>query len=190
MADQVTAQDKGQSFIAHAEGTGFASVCADVIDLGARVEMWPGQPTRIVDKVALVYRTDTEGETKDIAFEASVSMNERAKLRGLLEKWRGKSYTDAEAKKGVPLDKLVGHGALLSVEHKTSGKGRVYAVISSIAPLPKQMDKPVLDGYVRAKFWEERKAAYKAEATKWATAQVEEEDYDKLSGDDPDAIPF
>ena len=59
-----------------------------------------------------------------------------------------------------------------------------------MAPLPKKRDAPSSDGYERAKFWEERKAAYKVEAAKWAAAQVEEEDYEALVGDDPDAIPF
>lgn len=190
MTDQVTARDKSEgSFTPHSEGQ-FAAVCVDVVDLGQRVEQWPGSPDRIVDKCAIVFGTDSEGETKDIASEFSLSMHEKAKLRKFLEAWRGKSYTDEQAKQGVPLDKLVRKGALISVEHKTSGKGRKYAVIATIAPLPKQMDAPASDGYERPKFWAERKTQYAEEAKKWAASQMTAKAHAEPEDDDDSDIGF
>ena len=185
MADEVTVKDTGGSFTPHEEGQ-FAAVCVDVINLGARVEQFPGSPARIVDKVAIVFGTDTDKETKDIAGEYTLSMNEKAKLRAkLLEPWRGKTYTEDEARKGIPLHKLVGKACLLSAEHATSAKGRTYAKIVSIGPLPKKIEPPDVSGYKRPEFWAERVAKYKAECEKWADAQL------KASGafeDFPEAI--
>jgi len=193
MADQVTAQDKGQSFKAHDEGQ-FTAVCVDTVDLGERVEQYQGQPARIAAKCALVFVSNTDGETRDVSIEATVSMNEKAKLRGFLEAWRGKGYTLDQAKAGVPLHKLVGVPALISVEHKTSAKGRTYAHIRTIAPLPKGMHAPDSDGYKRPDFWAERKKQYAEEAKKWAAQMLAKSDEPPLppedEGDPDDALPF
>ena len=65
---------------------------------------------------------------------------------------------------------MVGVGGLLSVEHKTSGKGRIYSNIKGIAPIPKQMKAlplPTLDGYERPSYYTERKAQYAKEAAEF-----------------------
>jgi hypothetical protein len=196
VADDVVATDKGGKFKPHDEGQ-FAAVCADVVSLGAKIEQFPGKPARIMDKCALVFVTDTEGETKEIAREFSVSMNEKASLRAFLEAWRGKSYTEDQAKTGVPLAKLVGHGALISVEHRQSVKGRTYGNIKAISPLPKAMPAPLADAYTRQDFWAERKAGYAEEAKKWADAQAKVqaksesfEDFPEALDDEDDDLPF
>lgn len=189
MPDNVTAQDKGQSFTPHDEGQ-FTAVCADVVDLGERVEQYPGQPARVAAKCALVFVTTTKGETQDVSAELTVSMNEKAALRGILEAWRGKSYTPDQAKAGVSLHKLVGVPALISVEHKTSAKGRTYAKIKTIAPLPQGMAPPTLNSYTRAEFWGERKKQYAAEALRWAHAKSEEPPMPEDDGDPDDDLPF
>ena len=193
MADSVTAQDKGSGFVAHDEGQ-FAAVCVDVVDLGERVEQYPGKPARIVAKCALVFVTDTVGETKEIAREVTVSMGEKANLRAFLEAWRGKSYTPEQATAGVPLHKLVGHAALISVEHKRSAKGRTYGLIKTIAPLPKSMAAPSENGYARADFWAERKKGYAEEAKQWAAKMLATSDEPPLppedEGDPDDDLPF
>jgi hypothetical protein len=200
MADKVTARDNGQKFEPHIEGQ-FAGVCADVVDLGQRVETFPGSQPAIKDKVALVFLTDTEGTTKDVSVEFSVSMNSKASLRKFLEQWRGKAYTDDQARAGVPLDKLVGQPCLLSIEHKKSGTGRTYAKVVSISPLPRALPAPALVGYGRAEFWAERTAQYKQERDAWAAAQVAKQpvgkantadfsDYPPPPEDETDDLPF
>lgn len=189
MADPVTARDEGQAFIAHNEGQ-FAAVCADVVDLGQRVEQYPGKPARVVPKCALVFVTNTPGETKDVSVEVTVSMGEKATLRKLLEDWRGKSYTPEQAQAGVPLDKLVGHGALISVEHKRSAKGRTYAKIKSLAPLPKEMTAPSVNGYVRPDFWAARKKAYSEEAARFQQTVVARSEEPVQPVDEDDDLPF
>lgn len=190
MTDQVTAQDKGQSFTAHDEGQ-FAAVCVDVIDLGQRLEQFQKQPGRIVHKCALVFLSDSAGETKNIALEVTVSMNEKAALRGFLEGWRGKSYTPEQAKVGVPLHKLVGQTALISVEHKQSAKGRTYGKIKTVAPLPKGMPAPDLNTYTREAFWADRKKQYAEEAARWSASLAQSDgDFPDQQPDEDDDLPF
>lgn len=191
MADQVTAQNNDKPFPTHVEGQ-FTARCADIVDLGERVEQYPGKPAKLTRKVALVFLTNAPGEVKEISGEFTLSMGEKAGLRQFLESWRGKSYSAEQAATGVPLDKLEGQPGLISVEHKKSAKGNLYAKIKSIAPLPAGLSAPVLNGYARAEFWQGRKKAYADEAAKHKQTLVASseapppEQYD----DSEDPLPF
>ena len=191
MPDTITAQDQGTTFTPHDEGQ-FAAACADVIDLGRRVEQYPGKPARVVPKCALVFLTNSKGETKEIGVEFTVTMGELAKLRQTLEAWRGKSYTPEQAAAGVPLHKLVGHAALISVEHKRSAKGRTYAKLKTISPLPDGLVAPMINGYTRAEFWAERKKQYAEEAARFQQTIVakNEESLPDQPDDMDDSLPF
>lgn len=68
--------------------------------------------------------------------EFTLSMHEKATLRKFLESWRGKAFTDDEAK-SFDITKLLGKPCMLNVIHKKSGSGNDYADISSIGTLPK-----------------------------------------------------
>jgi hypothetical protein len=73
--------------------------------------------------------------------EFTLSMNEKATLRKMLEGWRGKSFTEDEAVK-FDITKLLGKACMLNVIHKTGATGNTYPDISSIATLPKGFDCP------------------------------------------------
>jgi hypothetical protein len=165
MADVINAKDNGGGgFKPHPEGQ-FGAVCVDVIDLGERLKTWGDKP-KVAQMCALVFMTGEQneetGHLHDVHQEFTVSMFESANLRLFLEAWRGRSYTEEQAKDGVPLHKLVGQPALISVTHKASKKGRTYATIQSIMPLPKGMVAPSVDPeqYERASFWADRKKGY------------------------------
>jgi hypothetical protein len=188
MTDEITAQDSGSTFTPHAEGQ-FAAVCVDVVDLGQRVEQFAGKPPRLAPKCALVFLT-TAADKSDIAAEVTVSMGEKANLRILLESWRGKSYTPEQAAAGVPLHKLVGQPALLSVEHKRSGKGKTYAKIKTISPLPAGLPAPSADGYKRPDFWAERKKQYAEEAARFQATVVARSEEPVQPVEEDDDLPF
>lgn len=163
MADRVVAKGGEAKFTPHPTGQ-FVARCVDVIDLGLKVEDFPGSDKKLMHKCVLVFRTgevNPDGHCIDVTGEYTVSMNEKAKLRGILESWRGQSYNDAEASDGVPLDKLENRTALLGVGHKTSGKGRTYSVLLSVVGVPKKMEVPAFPEYTRAEFWGERKNEYR-----------------------------
>lgn len=197
MSDKITARGTDAQFTPHAEGQ-YVGQCVDVIDLGQKVESFPGTPDKLAQKCALVFRTGERNEQTsefiDIAREFTVSMGDLANLRKFLEQWRGKPYTPAQVADGVPIDKLTGQHGLLTVAHKTSGKGRTYANITACVGIPKQMASAVTDytDYKRADYWADRKAEYAAGVAKFKAEQphapTEFEDYpDEEPSDD---LPF
>jgi len=165
--DDVTATDSGAKFTAHDEGQ-YAVLCVDVVDLGINVEQFGDDEPREVAKVALVFasgaRQDDEAKSLTlVTTEMTKSANEKANLRKFMEAWRGRSYTTEQAEQGLPVTKLYGQPALVSLEHVTTRKGRKFAKITSISPLPKAMPAPdsaLLKEYERPKFLTDRKAAY------------------------------
>lgn len=77
-----------------------------------------------------------------ISKEYTLSMHEKSALRPTLESWRGKGFTEEEAK-GFDITNLVGAYCMINVIHRKSEDGtKTYANIGSIASLPKGMNKP------------------------------------------------
>ncbi len=76
-----------------------------------------------------------------ISKEFTLSMNEKANLRKFLEGWRSKGFTELEAK-SFDITKLLEVPAMITVVHKTSKSGRVYADVASVSKLPKNMKCP------------------------------------------------
>lgn len=188
MADNVTAQNVDKPFPIHDEGQ-FAAVCVDIVDLGEKVDQYQGKPPKLAHKAALVFRTNSPGEVSEIHAEMTVSMGEKSNMRKFLEAWRGKSYSAEQAAAGVPLNKLVGHPGLVSVEHKKSAKDRTYAKMQSIAPLPAGLAAPQANGYKRAEFWQGRKEAYASDAAKYKQTVARTEDPVEPIEEDDD-LPF
>jgi len=201
VSDSVTAKAGESKFKPHNEGQ-FVAQCVDVIDLGEKVDEGPNFPAKLSQKCALVFRTGEKnpdtGDLTDVAQEYTVSMNEKANLRKALESWRGRPYTESEANKGVPVDKLTGQWALIGVAHKTSAKGRTYAVVQSVVGVPKIMqDKlPIFAEYKRADFWKERKEEYAKEAAKFRalhagpSGEIDDDGFPDSGLDHEDSLPF
>lgn len=202
--DEVTTGEVGTTFTAHSEGQ-FAMLCVDVVNLGTSVEQFQNHPPKEVDKVALVFASgerQEDGSLTVVSVEMSNYMSDRANLRKFLEAWRGKSYTAEQATQGVPLHKLHGQPGLFSIEHVLTKRGRTFAKVRSVSPLPKAMPAPngtVMDEYERPKFLEDKKAQYAEDLAKHRAAQRTKDtsgghfqdgpdDYD---GPDPDDdLPF
>ena len=68
----------------------------------------------------------------------TASMNEKANLRHLLESWRGRQFTDAEAAE-FDISVVLGKPGMLMVM-QTQKEKRTYSNISGIGPLPKGID--------------------------------------------------
>lgn len=199
MSDTITARGTDSKFKAHDEGQ-FVGQCVDTIDLGEKVQDFPGTTPYLAPTCALVFRTGEKnpdtGEFIDIAREFTVSMGEKANLRKFLEQWRGKPYTKDAIEAGVPLDKLTGNHALLTVSHRVSGKGRTYANITACVGIPKQMTSTTTDyrsGYTRAEYWATKKKEYAdaAELFRGASAAAAaHDDFPSALIDEDDDLPF
>jgi len=199
MPDTMIAKGSDAKFAPHPEGQ-YVGQCVDLVDLGEKVQDYPGTKPYLAPTCALVYRTgernEETGEYIDIAREFTVSMGDKANLRKFLEQWRGKPYTPEQITAGVPLHKLTGQFGLLTIAHRTSAKGRTYANITACVGVPKQMAdtlKPWLD-YERAEYWATRKKEYAEAAQKFKASQAappdDFEDFPNALKDDDDGLPF
>lgn len=202
MPDQITATAAPSTFKAHDEGQ-FVAQCVDCINLGEKVQDFPGTKPYLAPTCALVFRTGEKnpdtGEYIDVSKEYTVSMGEKANLRKDLQQWRGKAYTPEQIEAGVPLDKLTGNHALLTISHRTSSKGKTYANITAIVGVPAAMKAVCtkFDDYARAEFWETRKKEYAEAAAKFraenAPKAKKSDDFEDFPGalaDTDDDLPF
>ena len=69
----------------------------------------------------------------------TASMSEKANIRKHLEGWRGKQFTDNEAK-SFDVGSILGKCCMLSVVEKTTDKG-TYSNIASMSALPRGMQQ-------------------------------------------------
>jgi len=88
-----------------------------------------------------VFKEEKGEQPQSVSKEFTLSMHEKANLRKSLESWRGKGFSEEEAKK-FDVTKLLGKPCMLSVIHKVSKQGKTYAEISSVSTLPKGMTCP------------------------------------------------
>ena len=118
------------------------AVCYNVWDLGWQMVDF-GQGKKIVGQLIIGWEVNEiipagefQGKRFTISKKYTKSLFEKANLCKDLESWRGKAFTDGE-RKGFDVEKLIGVNCLLSVVHKTSKKGNVYAVVGGVMKLPK-----------------------------------------------------
>jgi len=145
----IIAKSESKKRVLTPEGNHIAR-CVQMIHLGTSEHTFE-KDTKILNKVRLVWEIpgETYTYTKDdeeietcfmIGKDYTLSMHSKSSLRKDLKSWRGKDFTDEEAK-AFDITKLLGVGCMLNVLHKTSGEN-TYANISSIATLPKGMKAP------------------------------------------------
>lgn len=178
MADQIVAKDDSTGYTRAPEGQ-YLGVCCDVIDLGmVENKMF----AKMQHKCALVFQIEEvnpqTGKRYEIAERFTVSMNEKARLRQFLGQWRGKSYTDEEAREGAPLHKLEGVPALLQIEHRQGSNGKVYANIGAIMKAPRNVQIAIQD-YERSPGWK-----------KQAAPVAQDGDFPPPLMDEDDDLPF
>ena len=127
------------------------AVCIDVVDMGQIEVTWQGKTTKR-HKVRVVWQIDAlrdDGTPFYIQKRYTLSLHEKANLRGDLESWRGKAFTQDELQ-GFDLEKLIGVNCQLNTQH-VSKDGTVYANVSGVVPLAKGQEKLVAAAYIRVK---------------------------------------
>jgi hypothetical protein len=123
--------------------------CYSMVHLGTAEEEIQGQKkirnvVRITWELPEELREFKEGDPMlpmVCSKEYTLSMFSKASLRIDLEGWRGKGFSDEDAK-AFEITKLLGKPCMISVIHKTSAGGNDYAVINSISTMPKSMKCP------------------------------------------------
>lgn len=125
--------------------------CYQMIHIGTVIEMYKGEP-KTMNKVRIGWELPTElrvfkeenGEQPCvISKEYTLSLNEKATLRKVLASWRGKDFTEEEAR-CFDITKLLGVPCMLNIIHTPSKTDNttMYETISSITPLPKGVTCP------------------------------------------------
>lgn len=123
--------------------------CYSMIHIGTVTETFQGESKQL-NKVRISWELPNElkefkeGEGERpfvISKEFTLSLHEKATLRKFLESWRGKTFTEAEAKK-FDVSTLLGLPCMVSVIHKTSQNGKTYAEISGVSTVIKGFTVP------------------------------------------------
>lgn len=119
--------------------------CYSMVHIGTIDEIILGEK-KTLNKVRITWELPTElkvfkeenGEQPCvISKEFTLSLHEKATLRSFLKNWRGKDFTDEEAK-AFDIEKLVGAPCMLNITHKQKKDGSgVYAEIGSVSAMPK-----------------------------------------------------
>lgn len=127
----------------------FIGRCWELIDLGTQTNetgMYAGKSDHKIKIGFELFGEDEEGNKLTVEFDGkempmtitkdyTVSLHEKANLRKELAAWRGKDFTEEEAK-GFDVTKLIGAYAMINVTHKTNAQGKTRANISGLSPLP------------------------------------------------------
>lgn len=138
----------GGDFAKAPEGTHVAR-CYRVIQLGTITKNILGQDKRIhevridweLPNELHVFSEENGEEPFTIGTTYTLSLAENAKLRKMLESWRGKKFTDEELK-GFDVSKLIGATCLVNVGHNESKAGKIYADVMSVMPVVKGTEVP------------------------------------------------
>lgn len=145
----ITATNNGGSTFEPVDAGTYAARCFEMIQIGTIKESFEGKE-KLLNKVRISWELPTElkvfkeGDPEKphvVSKDFTLSMADKATLRKFLEGWRGKAFTDDESK-AFDITVLLGKPCMLSVIHKTSKMGKVYAEISSISSVPKGMTVP------------------------------------------------
>ena len=116
------------------------AVCYGVIAVGTQ----PSEKFTARPKIIVCFEIPAERITikdqdlpRGISKRYTLSLNEKSNLRKDLQSWRGKPFTPTELD-GFDVSKVIGSNCLISVLHSDRA-GAVYADISGISALPRQM---------------------------------------------------
>ena len=127
----------------------FIGRCYELIDMGTQTNetgIYAGKSDHKIKIGFELFGDDEEGNPLTIDVDGkempltitkdyTVSLHEKANLRKELAAWRGKDFTEEEAK-AFDVSKLIGAYAMVNVTHKTNTQGKTRANISGLSPLP------------------------------------------------------
>lgn len=135
----------GKDFKKVPPGCHFA-ICNMVVDLGVQSTTYMGE-SKQQHKVYLRWEVPDERVTytkddKEVEGPCSIgqvytlSLSEKAKLRQILQDWRGKLFTPEELK-GFDITQVAGKCCQITVQHKPGADGTMYANVTSVMGVSK-----------------------------------------------------
>lgn len=131
------------------------AVCIDVVDLGIQKTQY-GDQVKIEVRWVIEEVDPKSGKQHMVLRRFTPSLHKKANLRGVLESWRGRKFTDEELK-GFDIEKLIGANCQLQVCHNMSSEGDTYANVQAVVPMHKNAAKmAVPEDYVRVALREDQ----------------------------------
>jgi len=129
----------------------YVARCYRMIHIGTVEEVILGEK-KVLNKVRIGWELPTEmrvfSEDKGeqplvIDKEFTLSLHEKSALRAVLKSWRGKDFTEDEAK-AFDITKLLGVQCMINIIHKPSKKdpSKIYEEIAGITSMPKGLVAP------------------------------------------------
>jgi hypothetical protein len=166
----ITATNSGGSSYEPIPAGTYLARCYSMVQIGTIKEEFQGLEKQ-VNKVRITWELPTEmkvfnpekGEQPQaISKEFTLSMHEKSSLRAFLTSWRGKGFTEDEAK-AFDVTKLLGVPCMLSIVHEPGKKdpSRIYDKIASVSTVMKGVIMPpqinpsfefTLENFDQAKF--------------------------------------
>lgn len=193
--------------------------CYQMIHIGTVMESYMGE-AKTLNKVRIGWELPTElkifneekgPQPRAISKEYTLSLNEKANLRKMLASWRGKDFTEAEAK-SFDITNLIGKPCMLNIIHKhgVSDPSKIYEEIGSVSPLPKGVPCPaqinpsfvldydnfseekfeILPDFIKDKMKSSLEFAKMKQPAQVNLNGTKDEDYDDINGDDSLDLPF
>lgn len=145
----ITAKKPESSFEIVPAGNHIAR-CYSMIEIGTEETEFNGEKKKAY-KVRISWELPNEKKVFNpekgpqpftVSKDYTLSMHEKANLRHDLQSWRGKAFTDDEAK-AFDITKLIGVACMLNVIHTVSkANGNTYANIAGVTPVPKGIPVP------------------------------------------------
>ncbi len=125
--------------------------CYQMIEIGTVVEFFQGEQ-KTLKKVRIgwelpeelrVFKEENGEQPLVISKEFTLSMHEKSALRAALKSWRGKDFTEDEAK-SFDITKLLGVGCMINIIHAPGVQDptKLYQQISGITGVPKGVKVP------------------------------------------------
>lgn len=187
------------------------AVCNQVVDLGQQRVVSQMYGDKVKHQVWIRWETpeeQLEWEDRDgnkqignrvIGKTYTVSLHENANLRGDLESWRGRPFTQEELQ-GFDISKLLGAPCMVNVTH-TEKNGKTYANVAAITPLPKSLKDNPPQSEIGLLLYDDDNTSSFDELPEWLQKKVGEQikptgttdpnDPDAWRGDDlNDDVPF
>lgn len=136
----------------------YVAICYEIIHIGTVADVVMGEH-KLINKVRIGWELPIERRVFDeekglqpfaIFQKFTLSLHEKSSLRKTLASWRGRDFTEQEAK-AFDITVLAGKPCMINIIHKPSkaDPSRIHAVIGAIGPVPKGIDVPKITNPIR-----------------------------------------